>query len=110
SSIIGRDDEIEAIAGLIREHRLVTILGPGGVGKTSLALTVGSQIVDGFPGGVTFVDLSAVSEAALVVPSIANAMQIDARTVEGTSERLGEANTLLLLDNFEQVVEAAHDI
>ena len=110
SSIIGRDDDIEAISGLIREHRLVTILGPGGVGKTSLALTVGSRIVDGFPGGVTFVDLSAVSDAALVVPSIANALEIDARTVEATSERLGETNTLLLLDNFEQVLEAAHDI
>ena len=110
SSIIGRDDDIQAIARLIGEHRLVTILGPGGVGKTSLALTVGSQLVDGFPGGVTFVDLSAVSEAALVVPSIANALEIDAMTVEGTSKRLGEAKALLLLDNFEQVVGAADDI
>ena len=110
SSIIGRDEDIETIAGLIREHRLVTILGPGGVGKTSLALTVASQLVDGFPGGVTFVDLSAVSDAALVVPSIANALEIDAETVAGTAERLGEAKALLLLDNFEQVVEAADDI
>ena len=110
SSIIGRDDDIQAIARLIGEHRLVTILGPVGVGKTSLALTVGSQLVDGFPGGVTFVDLSAVSESALVVPSIANALEIDAMTVEGTSERLGEAKALLLLDNFEQVVGAADDI
>ena len=110
SSIIGRDDDIQAIARLIGEHRLVTILGPVGVGKTSLALTVGSQLVDGFPGGVTFVDLSAVSESALVVPSIANALEIDAMTVEGTSKRLGEAKALLLLDNFEQVVGAADDI
>ena len=52
SSIIGRDGDIEAITGLIDEHRLVTILGPGGVGKTSLAVTIGSRVVDGFPGGV----------------------------------------------------------
>ncbi len=110
SSIIGRDDDIETIAGLIGEHRLVTILGPGGVGKTSLALTVGSQLVDGFPGGVTFVDLSAVSDPALVVPSIADALEIDSETVEGTSERLGETKALLLLDNFEQVIEAADEI
>jgi len=110
SSIIGRDDDIETIAGLIGEHRLVTILGPGGVGKTSLALTVGSQLVKKFPGGVTFVELSAVSDAALVVPSIANALEIDSQTVKGTSERLGETKALLILDNFEQVIEAADDI
>jgi predicted ATPase len=110
SSIIGRDDDIETISGLIGEHRLVTILGPGGVGKTSLALTVGSQLVDGFPGGVTFVDLSAVSDAALAVPSIADALEIDSKTVNATSERLGESKALLLLDNFEQVIEAADDI
>ena len=110
SSIIGRDEDIKTLAGLIDEHHLVTILGPGGVGKTSLALTLGSKLVDGFPGGVTFVDLSAVSDAALVVPSIANALEIDATTVEATSERLGDAKALLLLDNFEQVVDAAGDI
>ena len=110
SSIIGRDDDIDTIARLIGEHRLVTILGPGGVGKTSLALTVGSQLVQRFQGGVTFVDLSSVSDAALVVPSIADALGIDSQTEEGISERLGEANALLLLDNFEQVIEAADDI
>ncbi|MGI9610616.1 MAG: adenylate/guanylate cyclase domain-containing protein, partial [Acidimicrobiia bacterium] len=110
SSIIGRDNDVETIAGLIGKHRLVTVLGPGGVGKTSLALTVGSQIVYEFPGGVTFVDLSAVSDPALVVPSIADALEIESKTVEGTSERLSGTSALLLLDNFEQVIEAADDV
>jgi len=110
SSIIGRDDDIEAIAGLIDEHRLITILGPGGVGKTSLAVTIGSRVVDGFPGGVTFVDLSGVSEVEFVLSSIANVLGVNTQTVEAISERLGETKTLLLLDNFEQVVGAADDV
>ncbi len=110
SSIIGRDGDIEAITGLIDEHRLVTILGPGGVGKTSLAVTIGSRVVDGFPGGVTFVDLSGVSEPTFVIPSVASAIGVDIKTVEGLSERLGETKTLLVIDNFEQVVGAAEDI
>ncbi len=110
ASIIGRDADIETISALIDQHRLVTILGPGGVGKTSLAVTVGNLIAGRFPGGVTFVDLSAVSEPALVIPSIADALEIDAATVEATSERLAGSEALLLLDNFEQVVEAADDL
>ncbi len=110
TSIIGRDDELDVLSNLVGENRLVTILGPGGVGKTSLALTVATRLVDRFNGGVVFVDLSSVSDPDLVVPSIAAELKVEPKTVEGIAERLGEAACLLVLDNFEQIESAAAEV
>src|SRR4051794_19901479 len=85
--------------------RLVTITGPGGVGKTRFALAAASEASDRFTDGVWFVDLAPVRDAALVAPTIAHAIAVDG----DLAHHLRASTSLLVLDNFEQVMSAARD-
>ena len=102
---MGRESEREAILSLVRDQRvrLVTLTGPGGMGKTSLAISAATALLDAFEHGVWLVDLAPVADAGLVESTIAAALgsATDAR------EHLRDRNALLVLDNFEQVVAAA---
>jgi predicted ATPase len=108
---IGRAPELAEIAALLRTARLVTLTGPGGSGKTRMALAVAAQVRAAFPDGVWFVDLSGVAEPAGVLPAVAQVL--DVRESEGRSLAVSLAaylrrkQLLLVLDNFEQVVAAA---
>jgi predicted ATPase/DNA-binding SARP family transcriptional activator len=110
SPLFGRTDELEAIEGrLIRDHvRLLSLVGPAGVGKTRLALEVGSRVADRFPDGITLVNLAPVREPALVLPTIAQALGLidtgPRRLFDRLQEYLHDRRTLLILDNFEQVL------
>lgn len=108
--IIGRESESAALIDAVDHDRLVTLLGPGGVGKTSLAITVAGRAMGSFPGGVTFVDISSVRDPEFVIPSIATEVDAETQTIEGISNRLRGTRRLLVLDNFEQVVDSAQDI
>lgn len=103
TALIGRERECEAIGELLRERRLVTLVGPGGSGKSRLALQVAADAIDHFKDGVYWVPLAALREPDLVEPTIAQAMGI----TDGLATHLANRQILLLLDNFEQVVEAA---
>jgi predicted ATPase/DNA-binding SARP family transcriptional activator len=111
--LIGREVEQEAVRRLLGREavRLVTLTGPGGTGKTRLGLQVAAELLDQFADGVFFVDLAAIRDPALVLPTIAQSLGV--REVEGRNlgerlkEYLREKQLLLLLDNFEQVVVAA---
>src|SRR5262249_48350921 len=108
--------EIEVVRDLLRadEVALVTLAGPGGVGKTRLALAAAATVAADFADGVAFVALAAIRDPALVLPTIANALGL----VDMGSRSLGERlvrplrarQVLLVLDNVEQVVEAAPEI
>jgi predicted ATPase/class 3 adenylate cyclase len=110
--IIGRGQEIEHLVTLLRreEVRLVTLTGPGGTGKTRLALRVAAELLHDFRDGVFFVALAPLTDPALVVPAIAQTLEIrdDGRPAEAAlTEHLREKQVLLVLDNVEQVIDAA---
>jgi predicted ATPase/class 3 adenylate cyclase len=114
--LIGREHEVTTVMRLLRRKdvRLVTFTGPGGTGKTRLALQVASELADEFVGGVFFVPLACLRDPTLVMPTIARALGIRDGTEQSIFARLVEAlqqqQVLLLLDNFEQVVDAAPQI
>lgn len=113
--LFGRDLELAMLLDLVRSPatRLVTIVGPGGVGKTRLALEVAESTQDEFPGGTYFVDLSALDDAALVVPAIAGSVGIQPGPGELAPQlvrRLSGDRSLVVLDTFEHVLAAAVEV
>ncbi len=116
TSLIGREEAIEDVAGLIElpETRLVTLTGPGGIGKTRLAVAVGDRLDDRYPSGAVFVPLASVAKPELVLVSIASAVGADvARTqspLDALVEHFGDTPVLLVLDNLERLVAAARDL
>ncbi|HEX9351356.1 MAG TPA: adenylate/guanylate cyclase domain-containing protein [Gaiellaceae bacterium] len=104
--IVGRQRELEEAGTLIRSHRLVTLIGPGGSGKTRLALQLAAEAVEEFPDGVFWVPLQALRDPALVERAIAASVGAD----DGLIKHVADKRLLVLLDNFEQVAEAAATI
>lgn len=109
---VGRHREVTELHGLLTEgsERLVTLTGPGGIGKTRLALEVAARVVNSFEHGVRLVTLAPVPEADLVVPTIVRALNVQGSNAEpllALIEHLRDLNVLLFLDNFEQVLPAA---
>jgi predicted ATPase/class 3 adenylate cyclase len=113
SSFIGRDRELEQAAAALGRARLVTLTGPGGIGKTRLAVAVGEQVRDRF-AGVVFVPLAAVTDPALVLDGVARAVGAGlggaGSPVQVLAEWFGGDRWLLILDNLEQVVGAAGEL
>ena len=110
--LIGREEQVAAIhAALTADVRLLTLTGPPGIGKTRLSLHAATGLRDHFADGVAFVPLAAVGEARLVAPTLAHALKVDETPgespVAALAALLGNRQILLVLDNFEHVVEAA---
>jgi predicted ATPase/DNA-binding SARP family transcriptional activator len=116
TSLVGRVREVEETAQLLRsgEARLVTLLGPGGTGKTRIAVAVAHQLTEDFPDGVVFVGLAPIGNAADVLPEMHRALGVPEEPgqtpVHSLLSHLRERKTLLVLDNFEQVMDAAQQL
>ncbi len=119
TSFVGREVEIKEVAGLVQDNRLVTVIGPGGAGKTSLAIEVGRGLLDAFERGVWLVELAPVSDPALMVAAAADVLGLseDASSA-GQGQRpiarlrayLRNKDILLIVDNCEHVVQAVAEM
>ncbi len=116
TSLLGRERAIEEVAGLLEspEVRLVTLTGPGGVGKTRLAVAVAERLRDRFGAGTVFVPVDAVTDPRMVLAAIGRmtgaGLAGTGSPVEALAETFGDGTWLLILDNLEQVVAAAPDL
>jgi predicted ATPase/class 3 adenylate cyclase len=114
TTFLGREREIGEVRELLGRHRLLTLTGPGGTGKTRLSLEVASRSLPDFPDGVHFVELSPVTDPDLVMATVAQTLSLPDRGGRTAMDRLvdyvGERTILLVLDNFEQVLAAAPDV
>ena len=107
SSFVGREREVAEVVALVRDGaRLVTLSGPGGTGKTRLAIEAGAELVGEFKAGVFWVGLAALRDPALVLETISQTLGAQ----EELEVHIGEREMLLLIDNLEQVVEAAPEL
>ncbi len=111
TSFVGRDGEIEGVRNLLDAERFVSLTGPGGTGKTRLALQVAAEVIARFPDGVFFVALAPIVDPGLVVSTIASTLgipeDVEHPLAETVKQWLASREILLILDNFEQVVDAA---
>ncbi len=111
TSFIGRAAELATVTDLVHEHRLVTIIGAGGAGKTRLALQAGSDLLEDFADGVWFVDLAPLADPSLVPAAVAAAVGLTETPGRAVAETLGEhlepRAALVILDNCEHLVDAA---
>jgi predicted ATPase/DNA-binding transcriptional LysR family regulator len=105
TDLVGRARELAELTELVRVRSLVTLTGPGGSGKTRLAIEVAGRLVDDFPDGVFLVDLAPLRDPDLVPAAIADALAL--KNAEELERRLQGRRLLLVLDNFEHLVEAA---
>jgi predicted ATPase/DNA-binding XRE family transcriptional regulator len=113
TSFVGRQREAGEIAALLSEHHLVTVVGAGGVGKTRVAVQLGSDLLDDNPDGVWLVDLAPLVDQTLVASAVLTALQLPSTTgsaLDAVVAYLKARRLLLILDNCEHVIARARDV
>lgn len=114
TTLVGRVNDVSELVALIESHRLVTVTGPGGVGKTRLAVEVAQQVADQFDDGVSFIGLGAVSDPARVPAEVMSALGVrqspDQPPLEVLRQVLAPRRMLLVLDNCEHLLPAVAEL
>jgi predicted ATPase/DNA-binding winged helix-turn-helix (wHTH) protein len=111
--MVGRDDDVLRLSSLLNVSRFVTIVGPGGVGKTTVAIAIGNHLVEAFAGAVLFVDISALSDPKLLPAALASMLGLSVQSEDATPNlmlHLRDKRILLILDTCEHLVEAVADL
>lgn len=113
TDIVGRQAELAELEKCLNDHRMVTLIGPGGVGKTRLAVELGQRVLPDCPGGVWLIDLAPLSDPAQVLTAVATVLHLDASTAEqvvrAIAATLSGRRSLLIFDNCEHLAGAASD-
>jgi predicted ATPase/class 3 adenylate cyclase len=114
TSFVGRDEVVAEIKALLEKHRLVTLVGTGGAGKTRCAVQVGAELLDGSGDGVWLAELAPIADPALVATIIAQALNVQGRPnqpiLESLLAYLKRKRLLLILDNCEHVIDEARNV
>lgn len=111
TAFIGREEELKSIKQLLVNHRLVTVLGPGGSGKSRLSLQASTELWEKFPDGIYFIPLASLSEPGYLITTLASFLQIPLAGVQDPKKPLihllAQKKLLLVLDNFENLIQGA---
>src|SRR5258705_12279804 len=111
SELVGRTNAVQHLRGLLSAYRVVTLTGPGGIGKTRLALEVARGLFPNFQGDVRLVELVSLSDPGLVPTAVAGGLRLklggDEISAESVARAIGARKLLLVLDNCEHVIDAA---
>ena len=114
SSFVGRQGAMAELRTLLRKYRLLTLTGPGGIGKTRLALQLAAEMLDEHPDGVWFVEFASLTDAQLVARTVAQVLCVPERpeipVIAGIAEFLAARRALLILDNCEHVADACAEL
>jgi predicted ATPase len=114
NSFIGREQELDELRALLKQHRLVTLLAMGGIGKSRLAVQLGAQVLDDFPDGVRLVELAPVTEPAAVTQAVARVLGVREEPgtplIDSLLRHTRDRKLLVLLDNCEQVISACAEL
>ncbi|HEX5166798.1 MAG TPA: BTAD domain-containing putative transcriptional regulator, partial [Thermomicrobiales bacterium] len=114
TSFVGREHELDRLSQALDTARLVTLTGPGGAGKTRLAIEVAGPLLEAYAGGIWLVDLTSLSDAALVPRTVAVALGVQEaegrQPIDTLADALGGKRLLLVLDNCEHVIAAAAEL
>lgn len=112
NEFVGRSDELDEIRNMLKTKRLITLLGPGGIGKSRLAIQIAHSELTNYEGGVYFVNLSSIFRADLLLTEIAKVLKVIEKpgvdTIDSIKEFLKGKQTLIILDNFEQLINVAY--
>ncbi|MGB7046898.1 MAG: adenylate/guanylate cyclase domain-containing protein [Candidatus Cybelea sp.] len=114
STFVGREEELEELRSRVSDRAIITIVGMGGIGKTRLALQLASDVIDRFPGGAWFVDLSGLHDGSLVATAVAEALGVrEVRTeplLTTITSRLSQKPALLVVDNAEHLLNGVRGV
>jgi len=114
TSFVGRERELDEVAKLLKSNRLLTLVGPGGIGKTRLSLQVGADALDDYPDGVWFIELAPLADPRLVAQAVASVLGVKEEAGRPVDEALvkytRDRQVLLVVDNCEHLLDACADL